>query len=84
MINLCWLFIPRIGLRPFYLHCMMVDIVQNGIYLAGSGALLRGLDKRLQDKIGIKFHVAEDPLLSVAKGVGIALQNIDRYPFLMR
>lgn len=56
---------------------MMVDIVQNGIYLAGSGALLRGLDKRLHDKIGIKYHVAEDPLLFVAKGVGIALQNID-------
>lgn len=60
------------------------DIVRNGIYLTGGGALLRGLDKRLQDKIGIDFHVAEDPLLSVAKGTGIALQNIDRYPFLMR
>lgn len=63
---------------------LYVDIVRNGIYLAGGGALLRGLDKRLQDKIGIAFHVAEDPLLSVAKGVGIALQNIDRYPFLIR
>ena len=63
---------------------LYADIVRNGIYLAGGGALLRGLDKRLQDKIGIPFHVAEDPLLSVAKGVGIALQNIDRYPFLIR
>lgn len=63
---------------------LYADIVKNGIYLAGGGALLRGLDKRLQDKIGIPFHVAEDPLLSVAKGVGIALQNIDRFPFLIR
>ena len=60
------------------------DIVRNGIYLTGGGALLRGLDKRLQDKIGIQFHVAEDPLLSVAKGTGIALQNIDKFPFLIR
>lgn len=63
---------------------LYADIVRNGIYLTGGGALLRGLDKRLQDKIGIKFHVAEDPLLSVAKGTGIALQNIEKYPFLIR
>ena len=60
------------------------DIVTNGIYLTGGGAMLRGLDKRLQDKIGIQFHVADDPLLSVAKGTGIALQNVEKYPFLMR
>ena len=60
------------------------DIVRNGIYLTGGGAMLRGLDKRLQDKIGIQFHIAEDPLLSVAKGTGIALQNIEKYPFLIR
>ena len=60
------------------------DIVNNGIWLTGGGALLRGLDKRLKDKIGIPFHVAEDPLLSVAKGTGIALKNIENYPFLLR
>lgn len=63
---------------------LYADIVRNGIYLTGGGAMLRGLDKRLQDKIGIPFKVAEDPLLSVAKGTGIALQNIERYPFLIR
>lgn len=63
---------------------LYADIVENGIYLTGGGALLRGLDKRLQDKIGIKFHVADDPLLSVAKGTGIALQNIEKFPFLIR
>ena len=63
---------------------LYADIVNNGIYLAGGGALLKGLDKRLTDKINIPFHVAEEPLLSVAKGTGIALKNVDRFTFLMR
>ena len=63
---------------------LYADIVRNGIYLAGGGALLRGLDKRLTNKIGIQFHIAEDPLLSVAKGTGVALKNIDRFKFLIR
>ena len=63
---------------------LYADIVKNGIYLAGGGALLRGLDKRLTDKIGIPFHVAEDPLLAVAKGTGVALKNIDKFSFLIR
>ncbi len=60
------------------------DIVQTGIYLAGGGALLRGLDKRLTDKINIPFHIAENPLHAVARGTGIALKNVDRFPFLLR
>ncbi len=63
---------------------LYADIVRNGIYLTGGGALLRGLDKRLTDKIGIVFHVAEDPLLAVARGTGIALKNVDKFSFLMR
>lgn len=63
---------------------LYADIVKNGIYLTGGGALLRGLDKRLMDKINIPFHVAEDPLLCVAKGTGIALQHVQDYTFLMR
>ncbi len=63
---------------------LYADIVKNGIYLSGGGALLRGLDRRLQAKIGIPFHIAEDPLRSVAKGAGIALKNIGRFSFLMR
>lgn len=63
---------------------LYADIVKNGIWLAGGGALLRGLDKRLCDKINIPFHIAEDPLLSVAKGTGIALKNVDKFSFLMR
>ena len=63
---------------------LYADIVQNGIYLTGGGALLRGLDKRLTDKINIPFHVAEDPLHCVAKGTGIALKNVDRFSFLIK
>lgn len=63
---------------------LYADIVKNGIYLTGGGALLRGLDKRLTDKINIQFHVAEDPLLCVAKGTGYALKDVSKYPFLKR
>mgnify|MGYP004442738665 len=63
---------------------LYADIVKNGIYLTGGGAMIRGLDRRLENKIGIKFHVADEPLLSVAKGTGVALKNIDRFNFLLR
>ncbi|MBQ9169944.1 MAG: rod shape-determining protein [Bacteroidaceae bacterium] len=62
---------------------LYADIVKNGIWLTGGGALLRGLAKRLTDKINIEFHVAEDPLRSVAKGTGVALKNINNFAFLM-
>ena len=62
---------------------LYADIVKNGIWLTGGGALLRGLAKRLTDKINIEFHVAEDPLHSVAKGTGVALKNIHNFAFLM-
>ena len=60
------------------------DIVEHGISLAGGGALLRGLAKRLTEKVNIEFHVAEDPLRAVARGTCLALKNTDHYPFLMR
>ena len=60
------------------------DIVHNGIFLTGGGALLRGLDKRLEDKMNIPFHVSEDPLRAVARGTCIALKNTDNFSFLMR
>jgi len=63
---------------------LYADIVSKGIYLTGGGALLRGLDKRLTDKINIQFQVAEDPLHAVARGTGIALKNVDKFQFLMR
>jgi rod shape-determining protein MreB len=63
---------------------LYADILNNGIYLSGGGSMLRGISKRLADKIGIEFHVASEPLLSVAKGTGVALKNVDRFSFLMR
>lgn len=63
---------------------LYADIVKNGIWLTGGGALLRGLDKRLTDKINIPVHVADDPLLCVARGTGIALKNVEKFTFLMR
>ncbi|MDR0371261.1 MAG: rod shape-determining protein [Prevotellaceae bacterium] len=62
---------------------LYADIVERGIYLAGGGALLRGLDKRLSDKLNIKFHIAKDPLHAVARGTGIALKNVDKFHFLI-
>lgn len=63
---------------------LYADIVTRGIWLAGGGALLRGLDKRLSNKIGIPFHVADDPLHAVARGTGVALKNVDKFSFLKR
>ena len=63
---------------------LYADIVHNGIYLTGGGALMRGLEKRLTDKINIKFHVAEDPLRAVARGTGIALKNLNKFNFLYK
>ena len=47
-------------------------------------ALLRGLDKRLSQKIKLPVHIAEDPLKSVVRGTGIALKHYQRFPFIMR
>ena len=60
------------------------DIVKRGIYLTGGGALLHGLARRLTDKITIPFHVADDPLHSVARGTGVALKNVNNFGFLLR
>lgn len=63
---------------------LSADIFRTGIYLAGGGSLLRGLDKRLQQKTKLPVHVAEDPLRAVARGTGIALKNFDKFPFLIK
>ena len=60
------------------------NIVRNGIWLAGGGALLRGLAQRFLEKVNIQFRVAEDPLKAVARGTCQALKGTDHFPFLMR
>ncbi|MDR1553377.1 MAG: rod shape-determining protein [Prevotellaceae bacterium] len=62
---------------------LYADVVANGIHLTGGGALLKGLDKRLKQKINISFIVSEDPLRAVARGTGLALKNVEKFPFLM-
>jgi len=63
---------------------LSADIYRTGIYLAGGGSMLRGLDKRLQLKTKLSVHVAEDPLRAVARGTGIALKNFDKFTFLIK
>lgn len=63
---------------------LAADIYKTGIYLAGGGALLRGLDERLRRKTDLPVFVAEDPLRAVVRGTGIALKNIDKFNFLIK
>jgi len=58
---------------------LSADIYDNGIYLTGGGALLRGLDKRLALKTKLPIHIAEDPLRAVVRGTGKALKNLNAY-----
>jgi rod shape-determining protein MreB len=62
---------------------LAADIYNTGIYLAGGGSMLRGLDKRLSQKTDLPVFIAEDPLRAVVRGTGIALKNIDRYKSIL-
>ncbi|MDD3480844.1 MAG: rod shape-determining protein [Patescibacteria group bacterium] len=55
------------------------DIIDRGMVMTGGGSLLRNLDKLFTKTLGIPCHVAQDSLLCVAKGTGIALENLDDY-----
>ena len=55
------------------------DIIDFGIILTGGGAMLKGLDSHLRNKVNLPVHIAEDPLLSVVKGTGKVLDNIKLY-----
>ena len=63
---------------------LSADIYKTGIYLAGGGSMLRGLDKRISLKTKLPVHIAEDPLRAVARGTGIALKNLDKFQFLIK
>jgi rod shape-determining protein MreB len=63
---------------------LSADIYRTGIYLAGGGSLLRGIDKRIQQKTKLPVHMADDPLRAVARGTGIALKNFNKFPFLIK
>ena len=76
--------IAEIKLTSAQINKLAADIYRRGLYITGGGSLLRGLDKRLSQKIKLPVHVADDPLKSVVRGTGIALKNYQRFPFIMR
>jgi len=55
------------------------DIIDKGIVMSGGTSLLRNFDKLMTEETGVPCHVAEDPLLCVVRGTGIALENIELY-----
>jgi rod shape-determining protein MreB and related proteins len=56
---------------------LSADLVEDGICLAGGGALLRGLDQVLAQTTGLTVRIADDPLTCVARGTGIFLENLN-------
>ena len=58
---------------------LAADIYNTGIYLAGGGSMLRGLDKRISMKTDLPVYIAEDPLRAVVRGTGMTLKNINKY-----
>ena len=62
---------------------LAADIYNTGIYMAGGGSMLRGLDKRLSQKTDLPVYIAEDPLRAVVRGTGIALKNLERYKSIL-
>ena len=58
---------------------LVADIMENGIYLAGGGALIRSLDNQIAHKIGVQTYIAETPLDCVAIGTGKILEDMAKY-----
>ena len=56
---------------------LAADLVDNGITLAGGGALLRGIDVVISEATGLDVRIAEDPLTCVARGTSIYLDNLE-------
>jgi rod shape-determining protein MreB len=62
---------------------IVADLMENGICLAGGGALLLGLRERLTDELNLRVWVAEDPLTCVAGGAGMVLDDLEKYSKLL-
>ncbi len=58
---------------------LSADVMDKGIVLSGGSSLLKNIDQLLSRTIGVPVYVADEPVLCVAKGTGIALENLDSY-----
>ena len=63
---------------------LAADLVENGLHLAGGGALLRGLDRRLEETVGLRVTVVDDPLCCVARGTSVYLENLGAWKDTMQ
>ncbi|MEZ4156570.1 MAG: rod shape-determining protein [Candidatus Paceibacterota bacterium] len=59
------------------------DILRQGIYMCGGTSLLRGMDALIQRELNVKTHMVEDPLTCVARGTGVAVENIEKYEHIL-
>ncbi len=62
---------------------ILSDVMQRGVYLAGGGALLKGLPELIENEINIPVYVAADPLTAVARGTGIILENLEAFKSIL-
>jgi len=62
---------------------LAADIYNTGIYMAGGGSMLRGLDKRISQKTDLPVYIAEDPLRAVVRGTGIALKSLQKFKSIL-
>ena len=58
---------------------LSADILDRGLFLAGGGALIKGLDKKINEETKLAVHISEDPLTAVARGTGEVLENLEKY-----
>lgn len=58
---------------------LSADVIDKGMVFSGGGALLRNIDKLITQETGVQSYIADEPLLCVARGTGVALENLESY-----